>query len=479
MNPLLFTDPAFLFFFAPIVLSWYWLIPAAWRNTFLTIASLVLYAWGEGSYAAVLLASIAINFVGGIAISRAVGPRARWYAVAAGVVLNLLLLTVFKYADFFLANFDAIIARFGIEAIQPPHLRLPIGVSFFTFMGISYLVDLYRRDLEAPSGVGRVALFQSMFPHLIAGPIVRMTELAGQFGLRNSDSARIAAGIRRFVIGLGKKMLIANTLATASDAIFQLPAQQVPASYAWLAVVCYTIQIYYDFSGYSDMAIGLAGMLGFTFPENFNYPYISQSISEFWRRWHITLSRWLRDYLFFPLGVRGGRAKLLRNQLIVFFLCGLWHGADWHFVAWGLWHGGLVGMEHLGFNKILRIVPAPVRIAYTMFAVSLGWILFRSLTLHHAFYFAESLLGYGGPLPPDWLPLQFIGPATYAAILAGIVGATPVWPAVARFRANQRIAPRWTQLMGIAEFAALAVVFASALATAAGDTYHPFIYFRF
>jgi alginate O-acetyltransferase complex protein AlgI len=480
MNPLLFSDPAFLFFFAPIVLSGYWIVPASWRNGFLLAASLLLYGWGERDYAWVLLASIAINWAAGAAIARCSESSQRRLALIAGVALNLMLLGVFKYARFFVFNLNVFLHQTRIgPGFELPEIHLPVGLSFYTFMGISYLVDLYRRDLAAPSSPARVALFLSMFPHLIAGPILRMTEIGGQFGLRFSNAERMARGIRRFVIGLGKKMLIANTLASASDGIFGLPVHQTPTSLAWFGLLCYTLQIYYDFSGYSDMAIGLAGMLGFEFPENFNYPYISQSIGEFWRRWHITLSNWLRDYLFFPLGVRGGRLRMIRNQLIVFFLCGLWHGAEWHFVAWGLWHGSLVAAEQLGLAKLLKRLPAPIRTAYALTAVSLGWVLFRSFSIYAALGFFQVLAGFGAAPPDSWIPTRFIGPATYAALLAGIIGAGPLKPILGRLSLGARTPAGWTRVAGIAEFAALSGVFVAALAAAASDTYNPFIYFRF
>lgn len=474
MNPLLFTDPSFLFFFAPIVLTGYWLAPARARNGFLLAASLLLYLWGERSYSAVLLASIAINWTAGIAITRATNPRPRKTALVLGVGSNLLLLATFKYLTFFIWNLNVLLQTIKLPAVHAPEWHLPVGLSFYTFMGISYLVDLYRRDLYSPASPPRMALFLSMFPHLIAGPIVRMTEIGPQFETRLAKAEPLASGIRRFIIGFGKKMLLANTLATASDGIFALPSGQIPTSLAWFGLLCYTLQIYYDFSGYTDMAIGLARILGFEFPENFNYPYISQSIGEFWRRWHITLSHWLRDYLFFPLGVRGGRLKMVRNQLIVFFLCGLWHGASYNFILWGLWHGILLGIEQLGFQNQLKRWPTALRTAYTLLAVSLGWVLFRSATVPGAMGFYTALAGFGSAVPPDsWIAVNFISPATYLAIAAGIAGATPLK------NIFKNIEARFPTFSSAAEFAALSSVFIIALAATASDTFHPFIYFRF
>lgn len=470
MNPLLFTDPVFLCLFAPIVLTGYWMVPASWRNSFLLVASLLLYAWGEGRYVAVLAGSIVINWSFGLAIARCESVGVRRAMLVTGLAANLSLLGLFKYATFFILNLDLLLTWFRVARMEPPQLRLPVGLSFYTFMGISYLVDTYRRDLKMPSGLARVATFMAMFPHLVAGPIVRMTEIGSQLGARYWNVDEVAAGIRRFVIGLGKKVLIANTLATTADAIFALPSHQIPTAYAWFGLLCYTLQIYFDFSGYSDMAIGLAGMLGFRFPENFNYPYVAQSVTEFWRRWHITLSSWLRDYLFFPLGVRGGRLKTIRNLFVVFFLCGLWHGAAYNFIAWGLWHGLLLSVEQLGLAKGLRNLPAPLRTAYTLAGVAFGWILFRSFSLHYALGFSKSLLGFGGELPKSWIALQFISPVTYLAIVAGLIASVPLRP---------MFEGRRTAIVRVAEFAGLSCVFVAVMAAAAGDTYNPFIYFRF
>ncbi len=330
MNPLIFADPAFLFFFAPLVLTVHYALPRSWRNGFLLAASVLLYAWGEGRNVNVLLASMTMNFAFGILIG--CGRSSRGWLLVLGVLANVLLLCAFKYLVFFVLNADVAIAWLGLTPVTVPRIRLPIGISFFTFMAISYLVDVYRREVAPEQNPATFGLYIAMFPHLIAGPIVRFKAIAAELHGRTTPTPEIALGIRRFIIGLGKKVLISNTIAPTADAMFALSADRLSAPVAWLGLVCYTVQIYFDFSGYSDMAIGLARMLGFHFPENFNYPYISQSLTDFWRRWHISLSTWLRDYLFFPLLVRGERWKLYRNVLIVFLVCGLWHGAAWHFV---------------------------------------------------------------------------------------------------------------------------------------------------
>src|SRR5258706_3253085 len=293
-NPMLFTEPLFLFFFLPVVLALYFITPRRFRNLLLLAASLTFYAWGEGPYFLVLAGSLLLNYFGAIWIERLDGRRPRrgifWMTIAG----NILLLVVFKYTHFLAANFNQIVLkRFG-HAVSTPYLHLPIGISFFTFMGLSYVIDVYRRQIKAEYRPVNFALYLTMFPHLIAGPIVRYGEIPAEIISRRIDRTGFAEGVRRFVLGLGKKMLIANSVAVTADLVFKTPASHLSAATAWLGIVCYSLQIYFDFSGYSDMAIGLARMLGFHFPENFNYPYISQSITEFWRRWHITLSNWIR-----------------------------------------------------------------------------------------------------------------------------------------------------------------------------------------
>ncbi|MDQ6701101.1 MAG: MBOAT family protein, partial [Acidobacteriota bacterium] len=281
-----------------------------------------------------------------------------------------------------------------------------------------------------------------------------------------------AQGIRRFAIGLGKKVLIGNTVAMTADAIFALPAGRLSASLAWLGALCYTVQIYFDFSGYSDMAIGLAGMLGFRFPENFNYPYVSQSITEFWRRWHISLSTWLRDYLYFPLGRTGNRSKQYRNLLIVFLLCGLWHGAAWHFVIWGLFHGVFRVFERMGLTELLERAPRPVRHSYTLLVVIIGWVLFRAETVANAGAYLAAMFALGKSSSPDFELRRYLPLDVVLALAAGMVGSMPL----------RLLRPRWEwphAIADTAEFAALAGIFLLAVAIASAGTYNPFIYFRF
>src|SRR4051812_27327184 len=297
-----------------------------------------------------MLASIAFNYLTAIAVDRARdrSPAAAKQWVAFAVTANLVVLGVFKYANFFADNVNTLVLALGAQPVVVPRVLLPIGISFFTFHAISYVIDVYRRDATAQKSPVHAALYLLLFPQLIAGPIIRYRDIADQLAHRTVGLDDFGYGVRRFVIGLAKKMLIANVVAGPADRMFSMPVAELSPGHAWLGIVCYTIQIYFDFSGYSDMAIGLGRMFGFHFPENFRWPYVATSVQGFWRRWHLSLSTWFRDYLYIPLGGnRVSTARQYRNLVTVFFLCGLWHGASWNFVIWGLWHGSFLVVERL------------------------------------------------------------------------------------------------------------------------------------
>ena len=357
---MLFTEPTFLFLFLPVLLALYFITGsrehASYGNWLLLVASVIFYAKGGGAFTWLMLGSIAFNYWMAIAVDRARGGHAarRWLAFA--VAVNLVVLGVFKYANFLVENVNALFGILGGPRVDVPRVLLPIGISFFTFHAISYVVDVYRRDATAQKSPVHAALYLLLFPQLIAGPIIRYRDIADQLARRIVSVDDFACGIRRFVIGLAKKVLIANVVAGPADKIFAMPLAELSPAHAWLGIVCYTLQIYFDFSGYSDMAIGLGRMFGFRFPENFRWPYIADSVQEFWRRWHISLSTWFRDYLYVPLGGnRVSPARRYRNLITVFFLCGLWHGASWNFVIWGLWHGAFLVVERV----IGRITKSP------------------------------------------------------------------------------------------------------------------------
>src|SRR5262245_29528369 len=409
---MVFSSSIFVFFFLPLALAVHFAAPRRFRNVALFAVSLLFYAWGEKGVVFLMLASIALNYGIGRwleACARArqqprtpprkliarllpgycAGLEAR-YVLVLGITLNLALLIVYKYANFFIANLNLILPQ---PIVYKP-IHLPIGISFFTFEAIAYLVDIHRRDTTAQRSPANFGLFMTLFPHLIAGPVVRYRDLAAAIANRTVTSAMFASGVRRFVIGLAKKLLLANTLGLTADRLFALSPDQLAPSAAWLGVVCYTLHIYFDFSGYSDMAIGLGRMFGFELCENFRYPYIAESVTDFWRRWHISLSTWFRDYLYIPLG--GNRKGSLRtgaNLLLVFILCGIWHGASWTFLVWGLFHGLFLSLERVGLGRLLERVPAAFRHAYTILAVLVGWVFFRAESLTHAAEYLGAMVG--------------------------------------------------------------------------------------
>ncbi|MDH5526404.1 MAG: MBOAT family protein [Nitrospirota bacterium] len=487
---MVFSSPIFLFLFLPLVLGLYALAPRALKNGVLLGASLVFYAWGEMFFVGVMLLSIAANFLCGMLLDHyRDGPGAK-RALALGIAANLLLLGTFKYANFLADNLSAAFSAVGLPPVHLEPVHLPIGISFFTFQAISYLIDVYRHEERARHNPLHVALYISMFPQLIAGPIVRYHHVARQLTERTVTVDGFAHGARRFIIGLGKKVLLANPLGAAADQVFALPGTELTPSLAWFAVVCYTLQIYFDFSGYSDMAIGLGRMFGFTFPENFNYPYISRSIREFWRRWHISLSSWFRDYLYIPLGgnrLGGGRTAL--NLLTVFFLCGLWHGASWNFVIWGLLHGAFLGLERTVFGRALDAAWAPARHAYAVLVVMVAWVFFRIEALPDALTHLAAMAGFATGSGTETVGLYLTGEVA-VALLIGAVAATPVAPWLAARLggvaarpepAHEDAPPPPLAHPGLAwgtDLALLAVLILAAAALAAG-TYNPFIYFRF
>jgi len=476
---LVFASPLFLFLFLPATIVAYFALPLRFRNGVLLAASLVFYAWGEARYVPLILGSVAFNWWMGRAIAAAATPASRKRRLAAAVTGNLGVLAVFKYANFAVANLDAIAPVLGMTPVALAAIPLPLGISFFTFHAISYVVDVYKRTATAQRSVREFALYILLFPQLIAGPIIRYRDIAAQLVARDANASEFAYGVRRFVLGLGKKLLIANTLGATADAIFALPTNQLTSAVAWLGIVCYTLQIYFDFSGYSDMAIGLMRMFGFRILENFNYPYIAKSVREFWRRWHISLSNWFRDYVYVPLGGnRAGARRAYANLVIVFLLCGLWHGASWPFVLWGAWHGMFLIVERAGLGRVLdrhRVVAH----VYTLAAVMGGWVLFRCDTLVHARAYYRALAGFS-PVDPAWHPIgEYVNGLLVATLVAGVVFATPLAPRIAAWRERAMQWPRVRALAIGGDSAWIGAVFVAASAMLAAGTYNPFIYFRF
>jgi alginate O-acetyltransferase complex protein AlgI len=483
---MVFSSPLFLFLFLPLVLLANGVAPRRLRNGVLLAASLFFYAWGEGFFVAVMLASMAFNHALGLVVERARGRPAARLAVGLAVAGNLALIGVYKYANFAAENLDALLALVGLGPIALAPVHLPIGISFFTFQALSYVIDVYRREAQVARNPLDVALYVALFPQLIAGPIVRYRDVAEQIARRAVTRADLAAGIRRFAVGLGKKVLIANTVALPADRIFALAPADLGPGAAWLGLVCYTLQIYFDFSGYSDMAIGLGRMLGFRFLENFAHPYVSRSLTEFWRRWHISLSTWFRDYLYIPQGgSRRGPGRTYLNLAIVFFLCGLWHGASWTFVVWGLYHGAFLVLERVGFARLLERVPGGVRHAYVILLVMIGWVFFRAETLDQAGGYLAALAGAGAGGELEHRLIDFWDARLALVLVLGIVGSAPIVPAIGRWyerRVGSAVegAPALLDLgyALVRDLAVLLLLVASAMLLAAG-THNPFIYFRF
>lgn len=481
---MLFTEPTFLFLFLPLLLLLYFLPWQAHRNWLLLAASLIFYAKGGGAFTWLILALIAFNYVAALQVDRRRGTAAGKWLLRGAVAIDLVVLIVFKYANFIADNVNVLMGSAGLSPIQIPPVLLPIGISFFTFHAISYVVDVHRQDAVAQKRPVEAALYLLLFPQLIAGPIIRYREIASQLASRVITSVDFADGIRRFIVGLGKKMLVANIVAVPADRIFAMPAAELTAAHAWLAVVCYTLQIYFDFSGYSDMAIGLGRMFGFRFPENFRYPYSASSVQEFWRRWHISLSAWFRDYVYIPLGGnRRGARSMYVNLVTVFFLCGLWHGASWTFVVWGLFHGAFLVIERVGLASWLESMPRVLRHAYLLLVVMVGWVFFRADSLAGAIAVLQAMVGLSPSLPTVYAPAWYLTPELLLALAAGMVGSIPVVPMATRWMARgaDEAAGRpmlpWTA--SAAATLALFLLLTASLMLMAARTYNPFIYFRF
>jgi alginate O-acetyltransferase complex protein AlgI len=469
----------FLFVFLPVVLSTYLLLRGIklW-NFWLLLASVVFYAWGEFSFVILLLLSVMVNYIVAVILERQTTLSGRKRLLALGVAGNLGLLGLFKYAN---AVITVALHLLGANPVVTfDFFPLPLGISFFTFHALSYLIDVYRQKQRAATNPGELALYIFFFPQLIAGPILRWQAMAPQFLSRQHTLEKFTEGIRRFVFGLAKKVLIANTVAFPADQIFSLPASQLSTADAWLGAVCYMLQIYFDFSGYSDMALGMGKMFGFEFIENFDFPYISQSIREFWRRWHISLSTWFRDYLYFPLGGnRAGAARTGINLVIVFFLCGLWHGAGWTFVVWGLYHGLFLVLERSDFGPWLAQMPRWLRHGYALLVVMTGWVFFRAEDFPAAVNYLSAMAGLGHAIEPQpcW---RYATHLVLWAILTGIVFSVPWWE-----RAKAKIAeiaagqPVFQRSFLVAETLGVLITFYFSLAWMAGETYNPFIYYRF
>lgn len=470
---MVFSSVTFLYYFLPIFLLLYWVLPM--RNAVLLAASLLFYAWGEQAFVVLLVASIAMNYAFGLALDGAPERRSR-ALLGLGVALNLVLLAAFKYANFLA---DEVAPLLGLQLELAP-IHLPIGISFYTFQAISYLIDVRRGDARAEHSPIALATYISMFPQLVAGPIVRFASIQAELHERTVDLGKIERGVRIFVVGLAQKVLIANIVAIPVDAIYAIPDPQLTASVAWLAMIAYVIQIYFDFAGYSNMAIGIGLMLGFHLPKNFDYPYISQSITEMWRRWHITLSSWFRDYVYVPLGGnRLGGARTYANLVTIFLLCGLWHGAAFTFVTWGAWNGLFLVIERSGLAAVLARSPRPLRHLYAMLVWGLGLVIFRADSLGQAGAFFRTMLGFGTGDPAVHHLGLHLRANVSLSLLIGLVASTPLLPALGRWLTANASTGAPQALVRGGVVAGIAVLFLLVAMNLAAGTHNPFIYFRF
>ena len=467
---MIFSSIPFLYYFLPAVLMTYYLVPKQGRNAVLLVASMFFYAWGEQLLVLLFAGSITANWVLSLLIEKRQGTRQAKLWLLAALVIDLGLLVYFKYADFFLDSFNTVFST----TIPLLGIALPIGISFYTFQLISYAVDVYRGDVAAQHNIVDFAAYVSLFPQLIAGPIVRYADVAVQLQHRRHTVDGAADGIRRFLLGLGKKVLLANTLGALCRSYYA--SGDLSVLYYWLYAVAFSLQIYFDFSGYSDMAIGLGKFFGFSFPENFDYPYISRSITEFWRRWHITLGSWFRDYVYIPLGGNQRGLKVqLRNILIVWMLTGLWHGAAWNFVLWGLWFALLLTIEKLGLKHWLE-KHTILSHGYVMLSVIFGFVLFDAANIGAAGKVFGGMLGLEGQVPLVSTESVYMLRSYGFVLLLAILFATPLPKSLIRRISSRQ---RGATVLTVVRSVALSILLLLVTAYLVDGSFNPFLYFRF
>ena len=470
---MLFSSMIFLWLFLPIVFISYYLIKKEYRNVLLLIASIIFYAWGGVSYTLIMFSSIIINYIFALLIDKAIEENNKLKKkiyLALCVIVNLSILGYFKYTDFAISIINSIS---GKELIPLKNIVLPIGISFYTFQALSYVIDVYREHNKAQKNIINLALYISFFPQLIAGPIVKYHDIDTQITNRTESLENISYGIKRFIYGLSKKVILANMFALSCDEILKQPIGDIGTALAWVTAILYTLQIYYDFSGYSDMAIGLGHMFGFKFLENFNYPYISKSVQEFWRRWHISLSTWFKEYLYIPLGGnRKCKYFTYLNLFIVFFATGLWHGASFNFILWGLWHGLFLVIERIFLGKLLEKNKLKfLNHIYVIFVFVLGWVLFRANDLKHALELYKLMFSYKESF---YTVRYFFYPQTQVCFVFGILFCglfQSVFPKIKAAIFSSKI----YVLETIIQFILLSIC----IMYLVNGTYNPFIYFRF
>lgn len=479
---MLFSSAIFIFLFLPVFLILYFAFPSRFRNLIMMLASLLFYSWGEQQIVLVLLASTIADFAFALVIERGY----RKTGLVLSLLTNLGFLGFFKYFNFGFENYKALLnllnfSTAGLE--QVPYIALPIGISFYTFQTLSYTIDVYRGQVKASHHFIDYAAYVTMFPQLVAGPIVRYIDIAQQ--LRNKDISlqNFSLGFQRFIIGLAKKMLLANSFAEIADAVYALPIDDVSTLWAWVAAISYAFQIYFDFSAYSDMAIGLGRMTGFHFLENFNYPYIAKSVREFWQRWHMSLSYWFRDYLYISLGGnRISKSRTYLNLFIVFLATGLWHGASWNFVVWGLFHGLFIIVEHAGFGKVLKKAPAYLSHPYTLLIWIVSMVFFRSPDLSSSFDFLNKMFTFqtGNAAIAAYYQNFYLDFETYVLLIIAVLLSMPTYAFVElKLEALTKNNSTYSFLLQGLKLTFIAYLFVSSVSYIAAGSYNPFIYFRF
>ncbi|MDD6202651.1 MAG: MBOAT family protein [Lachnospiraceae bacterium] len=464
---MVFSSMIFLWLFLPFTVIGYRICGKKYQNIFLLLVSLFFYAWGEPVYILLMMFSILINWLYGMAFDRAKHKR---LLLIVNLLINLGLLVYFKYFNLLI---ETIMQLTGKEILHYREIPLPIGISFFTFQAISYVIDLYRGKYKPQKNLINLALYISFFPQLIAGPIVKYVDINEQLTNRVVTAEKTAEGIRRFLYGLGKKVIFSNTLAECADKIYGLELNNLTGVYAWIGALCYTLQIYYDFSGYSDMAIGLGKMFGFEFLENFNYPYLSKSVTEFWRRWHISLGTWFREYLYIPLGGnRKGIRRTYINLFIVFAVTGFWHGAEWNFLLWGVYHGILIIVERIGFKKLLD-KHTLLGWLYTLLAVVGGWVLFRVTDVSKALACIKRMILPWRYRISDYSIWEIIDKKTLILFILAAAGSGLIPYILKKSKLDQKLKDSYAEIIYCFLIAVLSLMML------AGNAYNPFIYFRF
>ena len=495
---MLFGTPFFFFLLLPIILLLYFFITPRFQPHFLLFCSFFTYLWSEGRQTWILLLTVLITFCCS-RLLKVKGTRRRVWILVFGIVANLSLLLIFKYSGFFITILNPLLQRLGMGMLSQPHLPMPLGISFSTFLAISLLIDVYRQTTTPVPTFVASALYVSFFPTILSGPITPFRELGPQLQDAGSRSQRIHSGVQRFIIGLGKKVLLADILARVANPVFAIPAGELTLPLSWIGLIAYSLQIYFDFSGYTDMAVGLGQILGFRFLENFNYPYAATSIMDFWTRWHQSLTRWLRDYLFLPLaylvlknisqekwlGIKAESWSYGSGMLVTMVLCGFWHGASWTFILWGGYHGGFILLERFAWGKRLKKSPLLIRRCYTLCLVTFGWLLFRSASLERALSFLKAMFGFNGLYSSTYYPTLYVANDTLIAFLIAAIGVFPLAPMLGQVLANWREqgGKGWRWMISAAapvfQLLLLTAVLIVAFLYIANETYQPFIYFRF